>query len=956
MPLFRRESRSQSSGSNGTANTKQSKSPIVSPSLATSSNSNPNLPHLNLNPVSSASSINSAVSSTYDSIDGDHSKRVNRSSSVSQKFKNLFTATTNSSSGHGVSNTNDSNSQDSIKRVNSSSSLSKQKNTYTDNQHAEQSKILNNTKSPIPHPLPIPDRTLGRPVGHSMQIPNNNTNNNGGPINSKNISSNVNDLSTSINKLKLQQQLQPTNDISSELSSSSSTINLEQPKHSRIRSSTVSGNFYHTKQHQTQDTDSKDDLSTLQESYYPTRDREREKDPRKLQGLHHSETVNYSSAHLKNERDQTIKLTSGRIQLYDFGRSHEHDYSKYRTHPSSKPLGLFNWMKKKDSKTDKDEPYEIIEKSVSLLPDKYSGDLMRVKNNPKNYIWNYDEDDEDDDEDDENESYDDSTDDDVVNAKTKSPSHRKMSSQSIHSSRSIKSRQSVRLTKHYNSDDEYENENDYYKDMETHRNENEIPLATIKRKSSTDNGSSNTENDEDGDDDDDEEEDDYDDSDDDDDFDDEIDNMMIEPIIGKEQVFLINSMLNKIEHPEKFKLRLREKEKEGKIKLTLAQKYGHIEGFVGKGSYGTVCISSKPVNNTKIYFAIKQIKRKPGENLHHFGNRVTSEFMISSSLTHQAVINVYDLMVDPVSMTYSEIMEFIPCGDLFSLISATNGLHIVECDCFFKQILNAITYLHSVGVSHNDLKVENLLLTRKGQLKIIDFGTSAVFRTAWESDVQLSRGACGSERYVAPEQYLKDRDYDPRLGDVWSLGVIYLTMYYGKYAWEAAKISDETFAKFIEARANFDYTKKSATKAHQFSCIKKGSFGPIENINGGILHSWIAKSGNLDSNIRNNEEDIINDSRKYVLYNILNPDPTFRMRTYQVWQSEWIKNFHVCDAGRGYVSYDNYIEMALKSAQDLENKEREGADLERISSTSKLERKESKRGHGHGFLGFGTKQ
>ncbi|KGK39588.1 hypothetical protein JL09_g1317 [Pichia kudriavzevii] len=425
--------------------------------------------------------------------------------------------------------------------------------------------------------------------------------------------------------------------------------------------------------------------------------------------------------------------------------------------------------------------------------------------------------------------------------------------------------------------------------------------------------------------------------------------MMIEPIIGKEQVFLINSMLSKIENPDKFMERVREKERLGKVKLTMAQKYGHIEGVIGKGSYGTVCISSKTVNNTQVFYAIKQIKRKQGESLRHFGNRVTSEFMISSSLTHQAVINVYDLMVDPISLTYSEIMEFIPCGDLFSLISNTNGLNIVECDCFFKQILNAITYLHSVGVSHNDLKVENLLLTRKGQLKITDFGTSAVFKTAWENEVQLSLGACGSERYVAPEQYIKDLEYDPRLGDVWSLGVIYLTMYYGKYSWEASKLDDESFTRYVETRAKYDYSRKSTTRAHQFLCLRRGAYPPIENIKGGIQHTWVSKGGVRDGNSRENEEELINDSRRYVLYNILNPDPTFRMRTYQIWQSEWIKNFRVCDAGRGYVSYDNYIEMAMKSVRDIQAKERD-REMERDKDKDREKSKEQKKSHG--FLGF----
>ncbi|GMF05460.1 unnamed protein product [Ambrosiozyma monospora] len=198
-------------------------------------------------------------------------------------------------------------------------------------------------------------------------------------------------------------------------------------------------------------------------------------------------------------------------------------------------------------------------------------------------------------------------------------------------------------------------------------------------------------------------------------------------------------MKESIKHPERFREKILHDATE---KMPLCEKYGAIEGVIGRGSYGVVSITGKcdpKDKKKKSFFAVKQLKKRPGESLNHFSNRVTSEFMISSSLTHQAVINVYDLMVDPVTFTYSQVMEFIPCGDLFTLIQSTGGLEVVECDCFFKQILNAISYLHSVGVSHNDLKVENLLLTKKGQLKITDFGTSAVFKTAWEDKVQLSK-------------------------------------------------------------------------------------------------------------------------------------------------------------------------------------------------------------------------
>ncbi|CDK28101.1 unnamed protein product [Kuraishia capsulata CBS 1993] len=372
-----------------------------------------------------------------------------------------------------------------------------------------------------------------------------------------------------------------------------------------------------------------------------------------------------------------------------------------------------------------------------------------------------------------------------------------------------------------------------------------------------------------------------DDSSDGDDYDSEED---IEPIIGPDQLKLCNSMLDKIEHSEKLNKYI---ENNAGGRLPLCKKYGKIKGLIGKGSYGTVKLAMKiNPDKSESVFAIKHLKQRANESPHHFGNRVTSEFMIASSLTHQAVINTYDLMIDPETLTYSQVMEFVPCGDLYSLINSTGGegLSMVEADCFFKQILNAITYLHSVGISHNDLKVENLLLTSAGQLKIIDFGTSAVFKTSWEPDVQKSRGACGSEPYVAPEEYISDNEYDPRYADVWSLGIIYLIMVNGGYVWSVAKKSDDLYAKYLDTRALYNYDKKSSSHTQEAAVVRAGQFDPIESLGKGQFPH----------------------SRRYVLYNILNPDPNHRMRVSKIWKSEWVKSIQVCDAGRGFVDSHSF--------------------------------------------------
>lgn len=85
-----------------------------------------------------------------------------------------------------------------------------------------------------------------------------------------------------------------------------------------------------------------------------------------------------------------------------------------------------------------------------------------------------------------------------------------------------------------------------------------------------------------------------------------------------------------------------------------------------------------------------------------------------------------------------------------------------------------MTYVHSQGIVHRDLKCENLLLDSKDHVRITDFGFS---RSVWHSGnkVALCSTFCGSFAYAAPE-VLRAKPYDPFKADVWSIGVILFTM------------------------------------------------------------------------------------------------------------------------------------------------------------------------------------
>ncbi|KAF6832053.1 serine threonine-protein kinase hal4 [Colletotrichum musicola] len=286
---------------------------------------------------------------------------------------------------------------------------------------------------------------------------------------------------------------------------------------------------------------------------------------------------------------------------------------------------------------------------------------------------------------------------------------------------------------------------------------------------------------------------------------------------------------------------------------TLVEKYGKCQEVVGRGAFGIVRISHKKVENgTEKLFAVKEFRRRPEETEKKYSKRLTAEFCISSSLRHPNVIHTLDLLKDAKG-DYCEVMEFCAGGDLYTLVLSAGKLEVQEADCYFKQMMRGVEYLHEMGVAHRDLKPENLLLTTRGGLKITDFGNGECFRMAWETDPHMVSGLCGSAPYIAPEEYT-DKEFDARAVDVWACGVIYMAMRTGRHLWRVArKDEDEFYARYLEGRRDEE------------------GYGPIES-----LHR---------ARCRN------------VIYSILDPNPTRRITASQVLKSEWGREIKLCKAG-----------------------------------------------------------
>jgi hypothetical protein len=167
----------------------------------------------------------------------------------------------------------------------------------------------------------------------------------------------------------------------------------------------------------------------------------------------------------------------------------------------------------------------------------------------------------------------------------------------------------------------------------------------------------------------------------------------------------------------------------------LSTKYGKIGKVLGSGAGGSVRLMKRKDDNT--VFAVKEFRaRHTYETEKDYNKKVTAEFCVGSTLHHGNIIETLDILHE--KGRWYEVMEYAPF-DLFAIVM-TGKMGREEVTCCFLQILNGVTYLHSLGLAHRDLKLDNVVVSDKGIMKIIDFGSAHVFKYPFETEVVPAKG------------------------------------------------------------------------------------------------------------------------------------------------------------------------------------------------------------------------
>lgn len=250
----------------------------------------------------------------------------------------------------------------------------------------------------------------------------------------------------------------------------------------------------------------------------------------------------------------------------------------------------------------------------------------------------------------------------------------------------------------------------------------------------------------------------------------------------------------------------------------------YVKGkFLGKGGFAK-CYEFTNLDSKKLYAA--KIISKASLVKSRAKQKLITEIKIHKALHHPNIVAFEHYFEDHENVYI--LLELCQNQSINDLLKRRKKLTEIEVQCYLVQLIKSLKYLHSHRVIHRDLKLGNLFLTDKMELKGGDFGLAAKL----EFEGERKRTVCGTPNYIAPE-ILDGKTGHSYEVDLWSLGVICYTLIIGKPPFETQDVK-ATYKRIKANNYNFpdgaiisDYAKSLITEILQTDPSKRPSLDQI---------------------------------------------------------------------------------------------------------------------------------
>ncbi|KAF1823937.1 kinase-like protein [Dissoconium aciculare CBS 342.82] len=189
-----------------------------------------------------------------------------------------------------------------------------------------------------------------------------------------------------------------------------------------------------------------------------------------------------------------------------------------------------------------------------------------------------------------------------------------------------------------------------------------------------------------------------------------------------------------------------------------------IGKLIGKGSFGKVYLASHTLTNgSKV---VLKSANKDDANL-------AREIHHHRQFLHPHIARLYEVIVTETLVWL--VLEYCPGDELYNHLLNNGRMEPAKVQKIFTQLVGAVSYVHGKSCVHRDLKLENILLDKHGNVKLVDFG----FTREYQGSTSYLQTWCGTICYSAPEM-IKGEKYAGEKVDVWSLGIILYALLCGE--------------------------------------------------------------------------------------------------------------------------------------------------------------------------------